>query len=406
MKNRIIFRIPLYSNIFIKAAVLLFICSSSSAICTPFMSVFLLQKVKASLSQIGFFITLGSFAALLISTLIAYISDKFNKRKLLLYFILISAIAGYLLYSLIQDYFILLLVAISFIGISSTTTSQIFAYTKELFDNNNMPESSIIILRTCMSVAWVSSPLIGAFINQNYGFSGLFIGTTIGYFLGLLCLFLFFRKSCLLKPENNNLTNLKEKDCKIKQYSTKIIMIYFFIFTSLQLINAVLNTNLPLYITETLGYKISYIGIIASFSAFIEIPIMLLFGSLSKKIDTSNLIAIGIFCGLIFLIFLSIVRNIYLIIILHILKSIFISAYMGIGILFFQNMIPRRYGISTTLFMNTNRVGTMCSGVITSFIGIHYSKTFIILICICICSLLVFIFTQYKGKKIYLWKKK
>jgi SET family sugar efflux transporter-like MFS transporter len=383
----------LKSKNFIKMALFIFICSSASAVCSPFISLFLAQSINATPRQIGFFISMNSFSALIISTAIAYLSDKIGKRRLLLGIALFSGVIGYLFYSFIRNYFILLMVSVFLIGISTTTTTQLFAYAKELFHNDNMVGTKIATLRTFMSVAWVTSPLMGTFLNNKYGFKGLFFGTMAGYSSALLFLTLFFKNGV-----NNNYEKTPDSSNKKKRgnYNYITIIVYFCIFTFLQIVNTVLNTNIPLYITETLGYSNVYVGIITSFSAFVELPSILILASLSLKIDDGKLIMAGILFGIIFLLLLCFITEIYLIILLHILKSVFVAAYMSLGISFFQNMVPTHYGVSTVLFMNTTRVGSIFSGVVIGLIGNKYIMMFILLIVICLISVFTFLCVYYK----------
>ncbi len=383
------FKATLATDNFIKLSILLFICSSASALVNPFLSIFLSQNLNASASQIGLFVSLNSISGIIISTILGRISDKASDGRLILAIAILAGLIGYILYALITQFYLLLIVSIIFIGLSSVINSQIFVYAKQNFDGDEKSQSKITFLRTFVSIAWVSSPLLGALLDDKLGFNGLFLGTSISYLFSFIILIIFF------KPKPKEHIEPKKNDVKKdKVYSNKYIVECFIVFTLLQVINTVLNTSVPLYVTENLHYGNAYIGIISSFAAFAEIPFMIILASLSIKFPIKHLINAGIITCLCFLILLLYVNNIYLIIFIHILKAVFVSAYMGIGIAFFQDMMPNRYGTSTTLYTNTTRLGTILGGMVISMFSVSYPQIFIILIIICVLSLIVFNFAD------------
>jgi hypothetical protein len=58
----------------------------------------------------------------------------------------------------------------------------------------------------------------------------------------------------------------------------------FIVFVLLNAVNIVINTNLPLYVTETLGYANAYVGVITSVSALLEIPLTIAFAVASTRV--------------------------------------------------------------------------------------------------------------------------
>ena len=204
---------------------------------------------------------------------------------------------------------------------------------------------------------------------------------------------------------------LKEnKDCKFTENvlekhddsltMKKIYIIsYFMIFVMLQTVNSVLNTNVPLYITETLGFGNVYVGWISSFNAIIEIPITILFVYLSQTKDIKKLICFGMFSGIVFIGLLMLIKSIYCIIFIHIIKAVFVSIFMSLGMTFFQNMIPKRYGVSTILYTNTTRVGNIISGILISVYNNKYYCSFFMLIVVCLVCLLLFMFINNNLEK-------
>ena len=155
--------------------------------------------------------------------------------------------------------------------------------------------------------------------------------------------------------------------------------------------NVIANTNMPLYITNILGYGKKYVGYLTAFSALIEVPCMVILATLAiKKVNHKFIIGCGIISGCMFFLLAGSCSNIRIIIFVYIFKSIFNAVYKGIGIAFFQKMIPENCGISTTLFTNTTRVGAIVGGGIVGSYGSYKENFFAIAIIFGIFSLILY----------------
>lgn len=76
-------------------SILLLICQTSAGLVSPYISVFLSQKIHATSFQIGLYVTMNSLFAIGISIFIANLSDKIGKRQIFIALALISAVIGY-----------------------------------------------------------------------------------------------------------------------------------------------------------------------------------------------------------------------------------------------------------------------------------------------------------------------
>lgn len=358
-----------------KLIVFVFLCAAASALFQPYQSVFLKEMKHATSSQMGLFVSLNSMAGIFFSSLFAKISDRPNYRKAILTLAIICAIIGYFCYKFVSDFHLLLAISSVFIGISTMITAQMFAFAKDILENTEKnTEPYITILRTVVSFAWVFSPLLASILINLPQYSGIIGGTIVSYAIAVIILHMLW-DSNESRKESNNL-NAIEKTNEHKPYIC--IIINFLVFTILESINVISNTNMPLYITDVLGYNNKYVGFLTGFSALMEIPCMMFLAYLSlKKVKTDYMVFCGILSGIIFFMSLRNISNIYMIAFVFIFKSIFSAVYKGIGITFFQKMIPQNCGISTTLFTNTTRMGAIVGGFIVGSIG-GYKKDFFV----------------------------
>lgn len=381
---------------FIRVALLLFFCQIAASMTSPYISVFLSQKINATNEQIGIYVSLSSIASMLFSILIATVIDKTKKYKCWISISIFSAAIGYFIYSISTVYMQVLIVSITLLGVATCLTALIYAYAKDLFTQNNIDEEAVSSLRVFVSLAWVIGPLLGAYVYEKRSYEGLFKSCSTGYIVAWTILFVFW-------GERNNNFKDEEKDKNYSQVDESVFSIkrvyiacYFSIFVMLQTINSVLNTNIPLYITEILGFENKYVGWISSLNAIMEIPVTMFFLYISQKKDIRKLISFGMVNGIIFIFLLMIVKNIFFIMGIYVIKAIFVSIFMSLGIAFFQDMIPKKYGVSTILYTNTTRVGNMVSGALIGFFTDNYIQLFLVLIIICFGCLLAFRFVNNK----------
>lgn len=361
----------------------------------PYISLFLAQDIKATNEQIGTYVTLSSISAMALSVLIAKRVDKTKHYKRWIGIAISAAIMGYYLYSIVTSYIATLIISTTLIGIATCLSALIYAYAKDLFIQNNVNEQRVASLRIFVSLAWVIGPLFGMIAFKYENFEGVFKACSCGYLIAALVLLLLFQKNKRIDYNGNSLKNHRNNTNTKKIY----ILIYFVVFVLLQMVNAVLNTNIPLYITEILGYENMYVGWISSFNAIVEIPITMLCVVLSRQRNIKKLICFGILNGIIFILLLTRIDSIYCIIAIHFIKAVYVSICMSLGIVFFQNMIPQKYGLSTILFTNTTRVGSIFSGMVISLFGNKYVKSFYMLLLVCVISLVVFKFINNKIEK-------
>lgn len=376
--------------------IFIFLCAAAAALIQPYQSVFLREIKNATASQIGIFVSANSIAGIFFSTLFSKISDRNNQRKIVLSMALCSAIIGYICYEFISNFYFLLVTSLVFIGISTMITAQMFAYAKDVLGKEvEDTEPYITVLRTFVSFAWVFSPMLASVLTKIPKYRGIIGGSIVCYIIAFLVLQLCFGNSAEeIKDGADNNEDVYEHKAYL------YIFINFSVFTILEAMNVIANSNIPLYITNILGYSNKYVGLLTALSALIEIPCMLFLAYLSfKGIRMEYIIFYGISSGIIFFLLLKQFNSIYMIMVVFIFKAIFNAIYKGIGISFFQKMIPQNCGISTTLFTNTTRMGSIVGGFVIGSIGGYQNDFFDVAAAMGIGSFLLYIWA-YKSEKL------
>jgi MFS family permease len=102
-------------------------------------------------------------------------------------------------------------------------------------------------------------------------------------------------------------------------------------------------------------------GIALGVAAALEVPALLLIGRLSNRLSHLGLIATSCLAGIGYYLGLAFATGPIMVVGLQLLNTWSFAGIAGIGLPLFQHMIPR-LGLSTSLYMNTRRIGSIVSG--------------------------------------------
>ena len=101
---------------------------------------------------------------------------------------------------------------------------------------------------------------------------------------------------------------------------------------------------------------------------------MIILGVLSSKVGTRPLLMLGGLSGSVFFASIGIFDSIIAMIIGQIFLAFFLAILLGLGITYFQDILPDFPGYSSTLFANAMVVGQLCGnllgGVMSDLVGL------------------------------------
>jgi SET family sugar efflux transporter-like MFS transporter len=137
-------------------------------------------------------------------------------------------------------------------------------------------------------------------------------------------------------------------------------------FVLLQATNGTAMTIMTVYVAETLHLDVLWAGIALGVAAGLEAPALILIGRFSGRFSNLGLIATSCVAGIAYYVGLAFVTGPILLIALQLLNAWSFAGIAGIGLPLFQQMTPRP-GLSTGLYVNTRRVGSIVSGPVIAF---------------------------------------
>lgn len=344
-----------------------FIIGIAGALQAPTLSRYLAEDVKVNPYQLGLFYSINAVAGIVISFLLAQYSDNKGVRRNIILFCCLMGIGNCITFAFSRQYFILVTVGIFFSAFTSAAMPQIFASAREYTDKTG--RNVVVfngILRAQLSLAWVIGPPLSFALAVNYGFTIMYLSAAAMFFVAMLIVFLCF--PVIKRPTSVT----KKQEPKEKIFNNPNVILLFIASISMGTANMMYLIDMPLYIDDILPGSPSLPGHLMGIAAAIEIPAMLIASMLVPRFGNKNLICFAVICGIIFYIGMVSTQNEWMLIGLQFFNGLFIGIIASIGLIYFQDLLPKRTGVASTLFNNCISCSIILAGMLQGVISANF----------------------------------
>ncbi|QWA09402.1 sugar efflux transporter [Sodalis ligni] len=343
--------------------VIAFLSGIAGALQLPTLSLFLSTDVQARPFMVGLFYTGSAVIGIAVSQFLAGRSDKKGDRKMLIFQCCALGAAGCVLFAFNRNYFVLLIFGVLLTSFGSTANPQLFALAREHADHSGR-ESVMFssVMRAQVSLAWVIGPPLAFALALGFGFKAMYMMAAATFVVcgGLVWMLLPTMRKSLLTTE---------AVMEAPRRNRRDTLLLFSACTLMWTCNCMYLINMPLYLIHELGLPEKMAGIMMGTAAGLEIPTMLIAGYISKQYGNRLLMRIAVAAGLLFYLGLILFTDATALLLLQLLNAVFIGILAGIGMIYFQDLMPGQAGAATTLFTNTGRVGWIFAGSLAGLIS-------------------------------------
>lgn len=341
-----------------------FMMGVAGALQSPTLSLFLSREVGAQPFWIGLFYTVNAIAGIGVSLWLAKRSDCQGDRRKLIIFCCLMAIGNALLFAFNRHYLTLITCGVLLASLANTAMPQLFALAREYADNSAREVVMFSsVMRAQLSLAWVIGPPLAFMLALNYGFTVMF-SIAAGIFTLSLVLIAFILPSVArveLPSENALSMQGGWQDSNVRML--------FVASTLMWTCNTMYIIDMPLWISSDLGLPDKLAGFLMGTAAGLEIPAMILAGYYVKRYGKRRMMVIAVAAGVLFYTGLIFFHSRMALMTLQLFNAVFIGIVAGIGMLWFQDLMPGRAGAATTLFTNSISTGVILAGVIQGAIA-------------------------------------
>ena len=340
-----------------------FLTGIAGALQTPTLSIFLTDEVHARPAMVGFFFTGSAVIGILVSQFLAGLSDKRGDRKSLIVFCCLLGVLACTLFAWNRNYFVLLFVGVFLSSFGSTANPQMFALAREHADKTGREAVMFSsFLRAQVSLAWVIGPPLAYALAMGFSFTVMYLSAAVAFIVCGVMVWLFL-------PSMQKELPLATGTVEAPRRNRRDTLLLFVICTLMWGSNSLYIINMPLFIINELHLPEKLAGVMMGTAAGLEIPTMLIAGYFAKRLGKRFLMRVAAVGGVCFYAGMLMAHSPAILLGLQLLNAIFIGILGGIGMLYFQDLMPGQAGSATTLYTNTSRVGWIIAGSVAGIVA-------------------------------------
>ncbi|ELM4221264.1 MFS transporter [Salmonella enterica] len=336
-----------------------FMMGVAGALQAPTLSLFLSREVGAQPFWVGLFYTVNAIAGIGVSLALAKRSDSRGDRRKLIMFCCLMAIGNALLFAFNRHYLTLITCGVLLASLANTAMPQLFALAREYADSSAREVVMFSsVMRAQLSLAWVIGPPLAFMLALNYGFTVMFLIAAVIFAVSLVLITLMLPSVARVEqPVDAPLA-------PVNGWQDRNVRMLFIASTLMWTCNTMYIIDMPLWISAELGLSDKLAGVLMGTAAGLEIPAMILAGFYVKRFGKRRMMIAAVAAGVLFYVGLIFFHSRTALLLLQLFNAVFIGIVAGIGMLWFQDLMPGRAGAATTLFTNSISTGVILAGVI------------------------------------------
>ncbi|EAW1717655.1 MFS transporter [Salmonella enterica subsp. indica] len=336
-----------------------FMMGVAGALQAPTLSLFLSREVGAQPFWVGLFYTVNAIAGIGVSLALAKRSDSRGDRRKLIMFCCLMAIGNALLFAFNRHYLTLITCGVLLASLANTAMPQLFALAREYADSSAREVVMFSsVMRAQLSLAWVIGPPLAFMLALNYGFTVMFSIAAVIFAVSLVLIALMLPSVARVEqPVDAPLA-------QVNGWQDRNVRMLFIASTLMWTCNTMYIIDMPLWISAELGLSDKLAGVLMGTAAGLEIPAMILAGFYVKRFGKRRMMIAAVAAGVLFYVGLIFFHSRTALLLLQLFNAVFIGIVAGIGMLWFQDLMPGRAGAATTLFTNSISTGVILAGVI------------------------------------------
>lgn len=345
------------------------------AITVPFFVLYATQELGMTRGMYGLMMALFALAGFLVNTIVARFSDRqgFKRKYMIMFSILMSSLA-FSTYFFVHQPVLFICVYVFIGGMGAPAMPQMYASARESINASASSKNAVFantVLRSMFSFGFLFGPLVGTVLLKHFGFAGVFGGTVFIYWIVLLSFLFFYHE---VQTEKKVYDSQRVEPVAPNLLKDMYLLVPFLAFVFLHVGQWMYTLNMPLFVTEFIKEDEANVGYLASLCAGLEVPFMIILGVLASKMQTRTLLMLGAITGGSYYFSIGVFDSVVAMLIGQIGLAFFLAILLGLGISYFQDILPDFPGYASTLFSNAmiagQLIGNLLGGVMSDIVGL------------------------------------
>ncbi|USJ69279.1 sugar efflux transporter [Staphylococcus pseudintermedius] len=373
------------------------------AITVPFFVLFATNQLGMTTNQFGLLLALAAITQFTMNSIVARFSDThaINRKVIIIVGLFMGAISFTLPFFVHSVVLFIILYAI-FQGLFAPAMPQLYASARESINQSTSSSRAVFansVLRSMFSFGFLFGPLVGNILNQSWGYKWSVWWNSRHYFDDSTPTSVLFKDIKAKKPVRDSIMTEQDAPSMLKH---RYLIVPFIAFVLLHIGQWMYTLNMPLFVTQYLHEEEKYVGHLASLCAGLEVPFMIILGMVASKVETRTLLAIAAVCGSLFFGSIGIFESIHMMLVGQVLLAAFLAVLLGIGISYFQDVLPQYPGYASTLFANAmvigQLLGNLLGGAMSQWVGL--GNVFYVSALSLACGFVLILFTKKSRKTV------
>lgn len=331
-----------------RSTLMLFLCGLTGAATMPFLPVLGVRELGLADATLSLLLFTFSLAGLFAGVGMAVLSDMVGDRRLLIGATALSGVIGFGMVYLVPHVAVFIFASIVLIPIAGSGYSLLFATIRADTDAMAPADRAAInaAVRAFFSGAWMLGPAL----------VGLWLATAVSVrpawaiAAGISALSLVMALT-IRKNASRPTTGVTRQGF----VSSLLLAAEPRILGRVAAISLIAGANIlitilqPLILTQSIGGTLADVGLVAGGCAALEIPFMLVWGSLLRRYDTITLMVTGSLIYIVFMLLMGFATAPWQIYALLIPNAFGLAAILSLPLSYFQDLLVERPGLGTAL---------------------------------------------------------
>jgi SET family sugar efflux transporter-like MFS transporter len=277
-------------------------------------------------------------------------------------------------------------------GPASVGSTLLFAHLR----HSGAGPSVVVQTRAWVSVAWVIGPPLATVLISSFGSQAILLAIAAVAVLGIAA-------SAAMLAERSSAQAHRARppapDSTDRPASKLVVTLICTSFIVLQATNYVVVSIMGLYVTQRLGLDLVWVTL--GVAAALEVPALLLIARLGRRFTSIGLLASGCIAGIGYYLAMTLLTGPVPLLFAQLLNAWFFAAIAGVGLVLFQELIPRP-GLASGLYTNTRRLGAIAAGPIIALgsrTALGYSGIFALCAALTAVALVVLVAARRKWRR-------
>ncbi len=370
-----------------------FLLGFGLSLAVPYMALYAVKKAGMSPLQLGLFLTVNAISAVIIATLLARWSDRLPNRKPIVLATMAAGTAAYALIGVTPHFAGLLVIGAGLLSLGAAAFPQMFSFARASLQDvpTDLADRAMTLLRAVFSLSWVVGPGLGAVILGAGNYTAVFLSAAACFALSALPLLRVPGRRP--QPTPGITPDLPDTPRPAARRAIALGALAFVLYgMSMQMGMAMF----PLFITETLRGTSGEVGFLVGLCALLEIPVMIALVTWRRLPGVPTLVAAGMALFVAHFALVYVADSMPLLIAAQVIRAVVLAILAGLGMTYFQTLMPGRFSAATTMFANTGSIGGMLSGITSGAVAqtLGYRSVFLVCAALTLLGFLVMTWTH------------